>query len=247
MTEFDGQRPVAVVTGAARRVGRATALALASRGFDLVLTAHTGITDAKETAVRCAACGATCDVVTLDLADLTQTEMWGRKLARSLPRLDAVVHNASRYVRTPFGSVTADELESHARINTLSPLLLTQAMAPALRKAKGSVVALCDIHVMGNPRRHFSAYSVSKAGTVELVRVLARELAPDVRVNGVAPGVVAWPDDVGSAEREAYERRIPLGRPGTPEDAASAVVFLIADAPYVTGEIIRVDGGRSLR
>jgi pteridine reductase len=112
-----------------------------------------------------------------------------------------------------------------------------------------AVVAMCDIHAMGRPRRDFAAYSMSKAALEEMVRSLARDLAPSVRVNGVAPGVVAWPDsgiESESAEQSRYLRRVPLARAGEPEDAAKAVVWLALDATYITGDIIRVDGGRWL-
>jgi pteridine reductase len=135
----------------------------------------------------------------------------------------------------------------------VAPLILTARLAPLLRESErpggGSVVAMVDILAMGKPRRDFVAYSMSKAALAEMVRSSARDLAPHVRVNGVAPGVVAWPDAGAEATPEAQERylrRVPLGRSGTPEEAAEVVRWLALDATYVTGEIIRVDGGRSI-
>jgi pteridine reductase len=139
------------------------------------------------------------------------------------------------------------------RVNALGPLLLTKALAGAMRESEmaggGAVVAMCDIHAMGLPRSGFAGYAMSKAALVEMVRSLARELAPRVRVNGVAPGVVAWPEagyEADAGAQAAYLKRVPLGRAGTPEDAAGVVCWLALEATYLTGQVVRVDGGRSL-
>ncbi|MFG0329566.1 MAG: SDR family oxidoreductase [Phycisphaerales bacterium] len=241
-----GDRPIALVTGAAKRVGAAIARRLARDGFDLIATWLTSDKDMRDTARECERLGATIHTHRLDLNDMHEVEAWATALASTLPRLDALIHNASQYHRTPFGRVTAEDALAHFRINALAPLLLTQAFRDRLRESNGSVVAFGDIHVMGRPRRSYGAYSMSKAALVELVRVLSRELAPDIRVNGVAPGVVAWPPDADEVEIREYESHIPLERPGTPEDAADAVAFLVERGAYITGEILRVDGGRFL-
>jgi pteridine reductase len=138
-------------------------------------------------------------------------------------------------------------------VNAVAPLLLTRGVVALLRESPlaggGSVVCLCDIHAMGHPRKGFSAYAMSKAALAEMVRGLALELAPRVRVNGIAPGVVAFPEsgyESDAAMQERYLKRVPLGRSGTPEDAAGAVTWLALEAAYVTGEIVRVDGGRGI-
>lgn len=241
------QRGLALVTGGARRVGRAVCLNLAQAGFDILLTSRDPHSDpAQRTRADCRELGAQASVIHLDLADDAEVLRCGDRLADELARLDVLIHNAGRYEATPWGSITADEALEHYRVNALSPLLLTQQLAPLLRAARGCVILFGDIHVMGRPRRNLAAYNLSKAATVELVRTLARELAPEVRVNGIAPGVVAWPENTSPDEQRSYERRIPLGRSGTPEDAAKAVRYLVCEATYQTGEIIRVDGGRSL-
>jgi pteridine reductase len=167
--------------------------------------------------------------------------------------VDILVHNASIYGRASLTDVSAEHALEMYRVNAIAPLLLTKALAASLGQSTltggGAVVAMADIHAMGLPRPGFSAYAMSKAALVEMVRSLAQELAPRVRVNGVAPGVVAWPEtgyEADEAARQTYLKRVPLRRAGTPEDAAGAVAWLALDAPYVTGQILRIDGGRSL-
>lgn len=274
---FNGNRPVAVITGAARRVGRAIAIDLAAHGFDLVLTYNRSrleIESAVE-ACRIAAANASAQrqaagtpeqrtfdgtdepvdndpdleiaLHQVDLADEASIAGLADWLRHHIPRLDALIHNASRYQSTPFGSVTSEETLEHFQINALAPLLLTQAVSDLLANSNGCVILFSDIHVLGRPRKNFAAYNLSKAAASELVRTLARELAPHTRVVGIAPGVVAWPDDTPDDEIRQYEKRIPLGRSGKPNDAAQLVRFLISkEAAYLTGEIIRLDGGRYL-
>jgi len=247
------QRPIALVTGAARRVGRATSVALARAGCDLIVTYRTSEEEARSLLEELELLGAGATAERLDLSDLDQTASFADRLADRSPALDALVHNASLYTPSPLGQITADDALRHYRINALAPLLLTQGLAPALERSErpggAGVVAMCDIHAMGRPRKGFAAYTLSKAALVEMVRTLARDLAPNVRVNGVAPGVVAFPESGYESDEEAqrkYLSRVPLERSGTPEDAAEAVRWLALDARYTTGQIIRVDGGRWL-
>jgi pteridine reductase len=163
------------------------------------------------------------------------------------------VHNASSYTPSPLASLTAEHALSHFRINALAPLLLSRLLAPALSASAlpggGSIVALTDIHALGRPRRDFAAYAMSKAALGQMIESLARDLAPRVRVNAVAPGVVAFPDDGPEASPDlqaAYLARVPLARAGTPAEAAKAVAFLALDAHYTTGATLRLDGGRWL-
>jgi pteridine reductase len=246
-------RPTALVTGGARRVGRAIALAFARAGCDLVVTYRTSAEEAGDLAEAAGEHGAGVRLEQLDLDDLGATAALGQRLAADLPRLDALVHNASVYAPTPLGEVTPEVALRHYRVNALAPLLLTRELAGRLAESPlpggGSVVAMCDMHAMGRPRKQFSAYAMSKAALIEMVRTLARELAPRVRVTGVAPGVVAFPDEgyeSSEAEQQAYLSRVPLERTGTPEDAAETVRWLALEARYVTGEIVRLDGGRWL-
>lgn len=242
------ERPLALVTGGAKRVGRAICAELARAGCEVLLT-YNSSEDAAERAAK----ELNARAIRLDLSDLDDVARVGDRLARSEGRLDVLVHNASVYSPSPLHDLNAEEALRHYRVNALAPALLTKSLARALGASSlpggGSVVAMADIHAMGRPRKEFLAYSMSKAALIEMVRTLARELAPRVRVNAVAPGVVAWPEHGHESDREAQEaylQRVPLGRAGTPEDAAKAVRWLALDATYVTGEVIRLDGGRWL-
>ncbi|MDX9912099.1 MAG: SDR family oxidoreductase [Phycisphaerales bacterium] len=246
-------RPIAMVTGATRRVGLAIARAMARSGFDLVLTYNTGSGRLAEVRDELEPLGAGVVFEHLDLTDLGASESLAARLAEDLPRLDVLVHNASAYVPTPLAQTTAASVESLMRVHAIAPLLITKHLAPRLAQSAlpggGAIVAMGDIHALGRPRRDFAAYAMSKAALVEMVRSLARDLAPRVRVNGIAPGVVAFPDEgheSDPAAQEAYLRKVPLERSGTPDDAAEVVRWLALDAHYVTGEIVRVDGGRWL-
>ncbi|GIK18338.1 MAG: SDR family oxidoreductase [Leptolyngbya sp. PLA2] len=244
-------RPVALVTGGVRRVGLAVAHALADAGCDLIVTWRSDADAARKAAALLHKAGASVRLERLDLEDLASVAALGEMLAVELKRLDVIVHNASVYGPTPLARITSEAISRHFRVNALSPLLLSSRLAGRLaespRPGGGSIVAMLDIHSLGRPRRGYSAYSMSKAALAEMVQSLARELAPRVRVNGVAPGVVAWPESGAEADPEAqkaYLKRVPLARAGTPQDAAEAVRWLALDAHYVTGEIVRVDGGR---
>jgi pteridine reductase len=260
-------RPVALVTGGARRVGRAIALGLARAGCDVIITynrsaeqAEQAVADllaATERAAPAAASASVSGCLRLRLDDPDEVERFAEDLAAKLPRLDVLVHNASSYERTPLAGLTPQQAAAAYRVNALAPALLSKRFASLLAASPmqggGAIVAMCDVHALGEhgiPRsRDFLAYSMSKAALAEMVRTLARELAPGVRVNGVAPGVVAFPEtghESDAASQAEYLRRVPLGRSGTPEDAAAAVRWLALEARYVTGQIIRVDGGRSL-
>lgn len=246
MATASGSRPVALVTGGARRVGRATCLALSRAGCDVHFTFRTSDDEARSLEREIGARGHE-----LDLSDLAAVERFAARLSNELPRLDIVVHNASVYAPSPLASLTENDMLSNYRVNAVAPLLLTRGVLPLLSASTlpggGSVVCMCDIHALGRPRKGFYAYAMAKAALAEMVRGLALELAPRVRVNGIAPGVVAFPEHGYESDAEMQERylkRVPLGRSGTPEDAAGAVKWLAMDAAYVTGEIVRVDGGR---
>lgn len=245
-------RPVACVTGGARRVGRAVALELARRGCDLAVTYHRSEAEALSLLAEARALGAAVRLDRLDVDDLGAVEAYGERLSRA-SRVDVLVHNASIYGGAALADVTPDAALRMYRVNALAPLVLTKRLAGRLaesdRPGGGSVVAMADVHAMGLPRKGFAAYAMSKSALVEMVRSLARELAPRVRVNAVAPGVVAWPEEgyeSDAAAQAAYIARVPLARAGTPEDAAGAVAWLALDATYVTGQVVRLDGGRSL-
>ena len=246
-------KPTVVITGAAKRVGLAIAGAFAAAGFDLVLTYRNSREHALEAATELRKTGVSVRLETLDLDRLGDVVDCGLRLARELRRIDVLVHNASVYAPTPLKDLSAEAVLHNYRVNAAAPLLLSKHLAGKLADSPqpggGSIVALCDMHAMGRPRKDFSAYSMSKAALIEMVRTLARELAPKVRVNGVAPGVVAFPDSGYESDAEMqrqYLSRVPLERAGTPQDAAGVVKWLALDATYITGEVVRLDGGRWL-
>jgi len=165
-----------------------------------------------------------------------------------LGRVDLLVNNASTFYPTPIGSVGEEDWETIIGSNLKGPFFLCQALADSLKQSRGNIINMIDIHGE-RPLADHSLYSTAKAGLAMLTRSLARELAPDVRVNGISPGVILWPksDDPEDGERrERQLKRVPLGSEGDPQDIAEAVLFLAERAPYVTGQIIAVDGGRSL-
>ncbi len=249
-------RPVAFVTGGARRVGRAICLSLARAGCDVVLTYNRSQEEAEATAAEVHGLGVQAMVHALALDDPAEVDARVTALAAAHPRCDVLVHNASAYEASPLSGLTPERAMRDYTVNAVAPLLLSRAFASKLAASSlaggGAIVAMADIHALGEhglPRRGFASYAMSKAALVEMVRSLAREMAPHVRVNAVAPGVVAWPETGHESDPEAqaaYVKHIPLERAGTPEDAADAVRWLALDAPYITGQVIRLDGGRSL-
>ena len=249
-------RPVVFVTGGARRVGRAICLSFARAGCNVALTYNTSREEADATAAEIHALGVQATVHALPLDDAATVVSQSAALAAAHPRCDILIHNASIYESSPLDELTPDRALRDYTINALAPLLLSRAFAPALAKSElpagGAIVAMADIHAMGEhglPRKDMASYAMSKAALVEMVRSLARELAPRVRVNAIAPGVVAWPEsgrESDTAAQAAYLKRIPLQRAGTPDDAAEAVRWLALDAHYITGQVIRLDGGRSM-
>lgn len=247
-------RPVAMITGGAKRVGRAIALELARAGCDLVVTYRSSADEARTLAAECEALGATARLERLNLDDLEAVDRLARHLHEDLDRLDVLVHNASVYEGCALGDVTPERALRDLRVHAVGPLMLTSRLAPLLTSSVmpggGCVVSMCDIHAIGLPRKGFAPYAMSKAALAEMVRSLAIDLAPGARSVGVAPGVVRWPDEgyeSDAASQEAYLSRVPLGRSGTLEEAARLVRFLALEATYTTGEIVRIDGGRSLR
>ncbi len=240
-------RPVALITGAGRRVGAVIACTLHAAGYDLALhyrhsaDAARALTDELEAQRR----GSTL-LLQAELADLTALPRLLEQLLAHYGRLDALVNNASAFYPTPVGSATPAQWNELFASNAQAPFFLCQAAVPALRAARGGIVNLVDIYAE-RPLAGHPLYCMAKAALAAMTRSLALDLAPEVRVNGVAPGAVLWPSEGKSpAEQQAMLAGTPLQRAGTPQDVASAVLWLLRDAPYVTGQIIRVDGGRTL-
>ncbi|KZC43239.1 UNVERIFIED_ORG: pteridine reductase, partial [Rhodanobacter sp. FW104-R5] len=181
-----------------------------------------------------------------ELAELPALPALIAQLLAHYGRLDALVNNASAFFPTPLGTATPQQWDSLFASNAQAPFFLSQAAIPALREARGGIVNMIDIYAE-RPLAEHTVYCMAKAALAAMTRSLALELGPEIRVNGVAPGAVLWPSDGKPyADQQAMLARTPLQRAGTPEDVAGAVLWLLRDAPFVTGQIIRVDGGRTL-
>ncbi len=242
-------RKTALITGAAQRIGAEIARVLHEDGMDLLLHYRTSGTAAE--ALQRELEGRRADSVRLVRADLLNTaELPGmvREAADWRGRLDLLVNNASSFYPTPMSEATELQWEELMGGNLKTPFFLAQAAAPLLRSSGGAIINLVDIH-SERPLKSYPIYSMAKAGNAMMVKSLARELGPEIRVNGVAPGVILWPEE-GLSSEEAQTNiltRIPLKRPGTPADIARTVLFLARNADYITGQIIAVDGGRSVQ
>lgn len=237
---------IAFVTGAGVRVGRAIALGLARAGYDLILHANRSRNHVEDLANEIRSLGREAFVVAADLSDAAEVERLASGVTSMHPNIDVLVHNAGIFEQRPFEEIGWDEYRLMQAINLEAPFFLTQGLLSSLQAAPAaSVIHIADIGAE-RPLSGYSHYSVSKAGLVMLTKSLAVELAPKIRVNAVSPGTVIFPEGYDAAERESILRRIPLGREGTAEDVAKTVVFLVRDAPYVTGQVIDVDGGRAV-
>ena len=180
-----------------------------------------------------------------DLLDCARAAALAREAASTFGRLDALVNNASSYYATPLGAIDEAAFADLVGTNLAAPLFLSQAAAPHLRAAHGCIVNLVDIYGI-RPPRDFAVYSAAKGGLITLTRALAMDLAPEVRVNAVAPGAILWPEDGDPQAERRILARIPLARTGTSDEIAATVLFLVRDAAYTTGAVIRVDGGRAI-
>lgn len=240
--------PVVLVTGGAKRVGAAIVKRLHREGWRVAIhyRASASEADALAAALNAVRAGS---AVTLQ-ADLLDTSALAALIERcvtSFGRLDALINNASTFYPTAMDALTEQDWSTLIGSNLKAPLFLSQAAAPRLRKTHGCIVNITDIHTE-RPMPGYVIYNVAKAGLRGLTLALARDLAPDVRVNAVAPGPIEWPDDgqIGEAERARILRHVPLQREGGVDQIAEAVKYLVCDAAFVTGQTINVDGGRSI-
>lgn len=241
------ERPVALITGAGKRVGAVTARTLHAAGYDLALHYRHSAADAELLAASLERqrSGSTF-TVQAELADLDALPVMVQRVVDRFGRLDALVNNASAFYPTPVGTATPAQWNELFASNAQAPFFIAQAATPALREARGAIVNMVDIYAE-RPLANHSLYCMAKAALEAMTRSLALDLGPDVRVNGVAPGAVMWPSDGKPYDdQQAMLARTPLRRAGSPEDVAGAVLWLLRDAPFVTGQIIRVDGGRTL-
>ena len=239
---------VVLITGGARRVGAAIARRL--HGAGALLALHYYRAEREALALQGELNALRADSVALIQADLLSTPdlaVMVRNTVERFGRLDGLVNNASSFYPTAVGAIGESDWDSLMGTNVKAPLFLCQAAAPHLKKSAGAIVNITDIHAE-RPLKNYPVYSIAKTALAGLTRTLARELGPEIRVNAVAPGPILWPED-GSFDELARQRVIShtlLKRAGEPGDVAGAVYYLIADAPYVTGQTISVDGGRSV-
>ena len=244
MPALDLHGRAALVTGGGTRVGAAIARALAAAGCDLLIHYATSEAGARAVAADVERLGRRAVLLQADLTDRASIEPLAQRALEAFGRLDVLVHNAANFERTPPEELSAAAWDRALALNATAPYLLTLALAPELRQNKGSVIAITCLSAT-RPWKHYVPYSVSKAALANLVQGLALALAPEVRVNAVAPGTVLPPADYDEEKLARIRERIPLARLGAADDVARAVVFL-AQNDYVTGQTIVVDGGRAI-
>ena len=236
---------VALVTGAGRRVGQAIALALGAKGMKVAVHYNGSASGAEETVAQLRAEGATGEVFQADLSTADGPRQLIDAVVRSFGGIDVLVNSAAVMERTPFGEVSVEQWDAMMAINLRAPFFVTQAAAPHLKQSGGAVVNIADLAAYETWPAYIP-HGISKSGVVHMTRSLARVLAPEVRVNGVAPGTVLLPEDWDKAADERLRQTTPLARTGTPEDVSATVIFLL-ESDYITGETVIVDGGRHVR
>ena len=243
--EKSGQNKTALITDGARRIGAEICRVLHKEGLNLVIHYHSSKEEAH--ALQQELHAERPDSVLLvqgDILSIPKLQNLVFETVEEFGRLDILINSASTFYATPVGKTEEQDWEDLVGTNLKAPYFLTEAAAPELREHKGCVINLADIHGE-RTLRHHPVYTAAKAGLISLTKSMARELAPEVRVNAIAPGAILWPEnDLDEMAKQRIVSRIPLKRPGTPEDIAKAVRFLIFDADYITGQVIAVDGGR---
>ena len=249
MQQNDLTGKVALITGGARRVGAQIARTLHAHGMNLVIHYRSSSDDAL--ALQTELERQRPKSVALVKGDLVKfAELSGivEAAAAAFKRLDVLVNNASSFYPTPLGQATEAQWDDLFGSNLKAPFFLAQAAGPHLKKTRGCIVNMADIHA-DRPIKRYPIYCAAKAGVVMLTKSLARDLAPEVRVNAVAPGTIMWPEgeaELSAAQKQEMLARIPLQRTGSPDDIASTILFLIRDATYINGQVIAVDGGRTV-
>lgn len=243
------QGKTVLVTGGAKRVGAAICRRLHAVGANIVIHYRSSLYEAL--ALRAELNGLranSAQCVQADLLDTAALKSMVEEAIQHFAHLDALVNNASSFYATPLADMREEQWRDLVGTNLKAPLFLAQAAADELRRRHGSIVNIADIHAE-RPMSGHLLYSAAKAGLVALTKGLAQELAPQVRVNAVAPGVISWPEDAEWADQERRRKIVAhtlLKREGEPDDIARTVQFLIVDAPYITGQVVAVDGGRSI-
>jgi pteridine reductase len=238
---------VVLITGGAKRVGAEIVRTLHGAGASVLI--HYRDSEAAAAALAAELNGVRPRSVAVESAGLLDPESPARLVSaalRAFGRIDVLINNASSFYPTPVGEITSAAWDDLVGTNLKAPLFLSQAATPSLRVQRGLIINIVDIHAL-RPLKEHPVYSIAKAGLAMLTRSLARELGPDIRVNGIAPGPVLWPErKMEDSLRQEIIAKTALKRHGTPQDIARTALFLAQDAPYITGQIIAVDGGRSI-
>jgi pteridine reductase len=245
----NSQHPVALITGAARRIGAEIAQQLHKADYNIVLHYRNSASEADRLAKSLNQLRAdSARIIEADLNDVNALQQLAEHALEAWGRVDVLINNASAFYPTPIGSVTEREWDDLFSSNLKAPFFLAQALASELKNNHGCIINIADIHAQ-RPLKNHPVYCAAKAGNVMFTQSLARELAPQVRVNGIAPGAILWPEQQGDLSEKAKQdilEKIPLQKRGSAQDIARAVLFLVTDAPYITGQILAVDGGRSI-
>jgi pteridine reductase len=240
--------PVALITGGAKRIGAEITKQLHVAGFNVVVHYHESADTAKQLTTQLnqqrnnsAIC------IKANLNNHVDIKLLVESSLSEWNRINLLVNNASTFYPTPVDSVTEQDWNDLINVNVKAPYFLSTFLADELKKTQGCIVNIADIYA-AHPLKNYSIYSIAKAGNVMLTKSLAQELAPNVRVNAIAPGAILWPSNTNLSEEELKKRlaKIPLQKTGEPYDIARTLLFLVKEAPYMTGQILTVDGGRSI-
>jgi len=240
------QEKVALVTGSAKRIGRAVANALADRGVHQAVHYRTSKTEAEDAVELFRVLGVEAESFQADLSQVKEVEALASEVLKRFGRLDILVNNASVFFPSPLGEVTDLQWDTLINTNLKGPFFLAQKVGLAMKAAVGGTIINIGDWAAERPYAGYLPYCISKAGVVAMTKGLAKALAPEVRVNCINPGPVMLPEDLSEAEKEEIMRKTPLQRTGSPTDIANAVVFLCEGTDFMTGAVITVDGGRAV-
>lgn len=248
-TPTQNEHKVALITGAARRIGAEIATRLHADGFNIVVHYHRSKTDAEQ---LCAILNKgrenSAISISADLCEINNLKNLADEAKNHWSRLDVLINNASSFYATPLDSIDLEQWQDLIGTNLQAPLFLSQACASYLVSTQGCIINIADIHGE-RPLSDHPIYCIAKAGNIMLTKSLAKDLAPNIRVNGISPGAILWPENSAELKNEtkaSITKKIALKKIGEPSDIARTISFLVNEAPYITGQIIAVDGGRNL-
>ena len=237
----------ALITGAAKRIGASISRNIHEAGYNVGIHYNSSKKDAKKLCEELNAKRAgSAQIFEADITKVSDAKSLVNSFLKWGGKLDLLINNASSFYPTPIGSVTEENWNDLIGTNLKGPLFISQEASVSLKKNKGSIINLVDIHIKSPPKDH-AVYIAAKAGLEILTRSLARDLAPEVRVNGISPGAILWPEgELDAATKDKILDSIPLKRKGNPQDISDCVLFLVNSASYISGQIISVDGGKSI-